>query len=210
MSSSDLLSNLPIIGDPAPAFQAESDKGTVNFPEYSRGHWCVLFAHPANFTSAWTMYASFMAMKERWLDARNTKVVALVNEPLRGNDWQEKVRRYLGIYLKAPVVEDTDFAISNLYGMASNRRNWGGYDRVFFLIDPQGIIRLIVNRPVPSIEQAIAELQRELDRLQNQASEQAPPPSASIPRTEWLHVLETTDSVGRPAYLRPKRNLILN
>lgn len=205
--STDLLSSLPSVGDPAPSFQVETERGPINFPEYSRGSWCVLFAHPANFTSAWTMYASFMAMKERWLNARNTKLLALVNEPVRQNDWQEKVRRYLGIYMKAPVIEDVDFSISNLYGMASNRRNWGGYDRVFFLIDPQGIIRVIVNRPLPSIERAISELQNELDRLQRPADFlHENPPRQPL---DWIQVAETPDVPGKPAYLRP-RDLILN
>ena len=68
-----MLSNhptLPKIGDYAPQFEVQTPKGLVRFPEFSKGYWCIFFAHPANFTSAWRMYSNFLAMKERWLNER--------------------------------------------------------------------------------------------------------------------------------------------
>src|SRR5690349_5085110 len=110
------VQKLPEVGDPAPAFEVQTSKGLVRFPGFSEGCWCIFFAHPANFTSAWAMFSAFLAMKERWLNERNTKVLALSNESLRpNNDWSDKARRFIGIYLKAPVIEDLDFSIARMY-----------------------------------------------------------------------------------------------
>lgn len=157
---------LPNIGDQAPGFEFDTPKGLTRFPDYCAGCWCIFFAHPANFTSAWRMYSTFLALKERWFNARNTKLLALSNEPVRQNDWSDKVRRYIGIYLKAPVIEDLDFSLANLYGMASGRRKQAGFDRLAIIIDPEGAIRLILHNPLPSIENAIIDLEHQLDLLQ--------------------------------------------
>ena len=204
------MSILPNVGDPAPLFHTSTQKGELLFPEFSTGCWCVFFAHPANFTSAWTMYSSYLALKERWFTDRNTKLLALSNEPLRqNNDWHGKMSRYIGIYWKAPIVEDPDFTISNLYGMASGRRHLPGFDRLIFIIDPQGIIRMIIQRPLPSIENAIIDLERELDRLQGVYIEPALP---VLEPHQLPSISETPDvprnSKPKPAYFsRKKLNL---
>jgi peroxiredoxin (alkyl hydroperoxide reductase subunit C) len=164
---SDNVIRLPQVGDVAPGFEAFSTKGRILFPQFCRNNWCILFAHPANFTSAWQMYSAFLTLKERWLSERNAKLIALSSESLRtSNAWSDTARRYLGIYLKTPVIEDLDFRISNLYGIASGRRPVQAFDRLAFIIDPAGIIRMIINRPLYNIESAILHIQQEFDQLQ--------------------------------------------
>jgi alkyl hydroperoxide reductase subunit AhpC len=201
MSSTQTL--LPQIGDKAPHFNVPSQKGDIEFPAYSAGQWCIFFAHPANFTSAWTMYSTFLAFKERWFDARNTKMVALTTQPIRHDDWSGKMRRYLGIYLGAPVIEDLDGSIAQQYGMASGRKRQPEHDRLAFIIDPEGIIRLILDNLEPSIEHAITQLERELDRLQNKTTTDL---VATVMDLSYEYVAEECDpSVGyayKPAYFR--------
>lgn len=197
---------LPQIGDFAPAFEVQTEKGLLQFPEYSQGCWCIFFAHPANFTSAWTMFSAFLAMKERWLNERNTKVLALTNETLRqNNQWADKARRFIGIYLRAPVIEDLDFHIAKLYGLASGRRPQQGCDRLALIIDPEGIVRLIIHRPLPNIESALLDIERELDRLQGKVSE-----NEADRQLEPYGVEELSDAMGRlykaePAYFSKKK-----
>jgi Peroxiredoxin len=199
---------LPQVGDPAPGFEVATEKGMVRFPEYSKGCWCIFFAHPANFTSAWTMFSAFLAMKERWLtEERNTKVLALANETLRPDqNWADKARRFIGIYLKAPVIEDLDFRIAKLYGLASGRRPQPGCDRLALVIDPEGIVRLIIHRPLPNIESALLDIERELDRLQGKAVE-----SDAQAQVSNIGVEEHSDAMGKvykpaPAYF-PRKEL---
>jgi peroxiredoxin (alkyl hydroperoxide reductase subunit C) len=199
-----LKQKLPIIGDIAPNFEVQTEKGLLQFPAYSEGCWCIFFAHPANFTSAWTMFSAFLAMKERWLNERNTKVLALANEPLRqNNQWADKARRFIGIYLKAPVIEDLDFRIAKMYGLASGRRPQPGCDRLALIIDPEGVVRMIIHRPLPNIESALLDIERELDRLQGKVQDETPP------ALEKIDVAELSDAVGHlykpdPAYFSRK------
>lgn len=156
------------------------------------------------------MYSTFLALKERWFNERNTKLLALVNEPIRQNDWSDKVRRYIGIYLKAPVIEDLDFDIANRYGMASGRRKLPGFDRLAFIIDPTGIIRLIIHNPLPSIETAVLDLENNLDRLQGKVdacTENAVPLRDNIPPDEQPDAAE--EYRLKPAYFG-KRKVNLN
>ncbi len=212
---SDHTIKLPQVGDLAPGFKAYSTKGAVRFPEYCRNCWCILFAHPANFTSAWEMYSAFLALKERWLDERNTKLIALSNEPLwQKGGWSNKARRYLGIYLKTPVIEDLDFRISSMYGIASGRRPVKSFDRLAFIIDPLGIIRMIISRPLPNIESSILAIQREFDHLQRNAlSGRIGPDLSSLPREPVKEVSDLPSPPRvwrmRPAYFRRSR-LLLN
>lgn len=196
------LPNLPQVGDPAPEFEFQTARGLLHFPEYSAGCWCVFFAHPANFTSAWTMFSTFLAKKERWLNDRNTKVLALSNESIRQNDWSDKARRFIGIYLKAPVLEDLDFRVARLYGLASGRRPQAGCERLAVVIDPEGIVRLIVNRPLPNIESALSDIESQLDHLQGLST--LPDP------LDILEAIEQSDATSkvyrpRPAYFSQKQ-----
>lgn len=206
---------LPQVGDRAPSFEVYSQKGVLHFPEYSSGCWCILFVHPANFTSAWTMYSTFLALKERWFNARNTKLIALSNEQLqRQNGWSEKVRRYIGIYLGAPVIEDLDCSIANQYGITTNRRKSDDNNRVAFIIDPEGIIRLILDDQQPSIEYAIINLEQALDRLQGKTTDPEPDNQPANPEVKhFFDVPEQSDKADqyklKPAYFR-KDNILPN
>lgn len=200
---------LPDIGDPAPQFEVETQKGLVRFPEFSRGYWCVFFAHPANFTSAWRMYSNFLSMKERWLHERNTKLLVIANEAVRQNDWSDIVKRYLGIFLKAPVIEDRDHQIAALYGLATGRKISPPNDRLLYIIDPEGIVRLILHRPLASIHTVIADLERALDRMQGKHVQEDQP---AIPQQllDTVEQLDKRDGLKpRPAYF-PRTKINLN
>jgi peroxiredoxin (alkyl hydroperoxide reductase subunit C) len=45
---------VPLIGEPAPEFTAETTNGIMNFPSDYKGKWVILFSHPADFTPVCT------------------------------------------------------------------------------------------------------------------------------------------------------------
>ena len=205
------MENFPQIGDPAPYFEVETTRGLIQFPDYSAGHWCILFAHPANFTTAWQMFSVFLSKKEGWLDERNTKVIGLTNVPFRQNDWTQKAQRYVGIYLKGPVIEDLNCRIAKLYGIASGRRPLPGCDRLALIVDPNGIIRLIIHRPLPNIEEALLEIEQKLEQLQGSPTPDQPSSASDATIFAPGGTIERPDSAGdiytvKPAYF-PRKNL---
>lgn len=40
---------MPLIGEKAPAFKANTTFGPISFPEDYRGRWVVFFSHPGDF-----------------------------------------------------------------------------------------------------------------------------------------------------------------
>lgn len=196
---------LPQIGDPAPAFEAETTRGSVRFPEYAEGKWCVIFAHPANFTSAWEMFSVFLSKKERWLDERHAKVIGLTNVPFRQNDWLHKTQRYVGIYLRGPVIEDLHCDIARLYGIASGRRPLPNCDRLALIIDPEGIIRLIIHRPLPNIEEALLEIERQFEEMSGYSAHDSAVNTPSGAHTEQKQdAAELQPHLLKPAYFNQR------
>lgn len=195
---------LPREGDPAPPFIAQTLKGTIHFPEDFRGSWCVFFCHPANFTNSWRMYSDYLKQKERWLQERNTRLLVLSNQTVCGDLWKDLVCRYLSLCLGAPIIEDTDNSIANLYGMSTGQQMSPPYHRLLYIIDPEGIIRLIVCRPLLSIQQSLTNIAEKLEQLQQQhtAAELKKNFPSNLVGTvdERLDIAESAQP-KRPAYL---------
>lgn len=204
---------LPKVGEIAPSFVAQTQKGTIHFPEDFRGSWCVFFCHPANFTSGWRMYSDYLAQKERWLQERNTRLLMLSNQTVAGELWKDVVSRYLSFHFKAPIIEDTNNGIADLYGMSPSQRIAPPNHRFLYIVDPEGVIRLIVCRPLPSMQQSLNHIASELERLQLSYSEAAenqttatPPPHHDLPEERLDEGIDRQKP--RPAYLRTlKTNL---
>lgn len=207
-------SELPQIGQLAPPFEALTNRGPIPFPaDFSDGQWCIFFAHPANFTGAWVMYSTFLALKEKYFNDRNCRLLGLCSEPIgpdSDSSWAEKVKRYVGIYLKAPVVEDLNRAISSKYGMVSGRRKTPGHDRVAFIIDPQGLIRGIIKSPF-TLQSVVHDLEKTLDKLQGLAKPEVAPPDPRflMQSQEKPDASPTAAYHPKPAYF-PKKELDLN
>ena len=69
--------SIPLIGENAPSFTAESTNGTINFPEDFGRYWKILFAHPRDFTPVCSSEILELAYIQREFDQLGAKLVVV-------------------------------------------------------------------------------------------------------------------------------------
>ena len=145
----------PLIGDSAPAFDAETTEGPIHFPKDYTGKWVILFSHPADFTPVCT--TEFIAFSQLVDECHklNTELIGLSVDSLSSHiAWlyaiQEQVRfRGLSnVKITFPLIADLSQTIARRYGMIHPKVNENKTIRAVFFIDPDGIIRTILYYPV--------------------------------------------------------------
>lgn len=159
---------MPKIGDPAPAFKAETTQGKINFPEDYKGKWTILFSHPADFTPVCTSeFMTFASMEEKFNKA-NCQLIGLSVDGLYSHiAWLRTIKEkieYKGlknIEVKFPLIEDITMDVSKKYGMIQEGESNTKAVRAVFFIDPKGIIRTIIYYPL-SLGRNFPELYRVL------------------------------------------------
>jgi len=71
------VTRLPLIGDKAPSFKAETTQGPLSFPDDFKGKWVVFFSHPADFTPVCTTEFMTFATMMPQLKALNCELMGL-------------------------------------------------------------------------------------------------------------------------------------
>ncbi|MDZ7739276.1 MAG: peroxiredoxin [Bacteroidales bacterium] len=162
---------MPKIGDKAPAFKAKSTQGEINFPEDYKGHWTILFSHPADFTPVCTSeFMTFASMEEQFEEA-DCKLIGLSVDGLFSHiAWLRTIKEkieYKGmknIEVKFPLIDDVSMNVANKFGMIQPGEAATQAVRAVFYIDPEGTIRTIIYYPL-SIGRNFDELYRVLIAL---------------------------------------------
>ena len=106
------------LGDVAPDFEAQTTEGPISFHDWIGDGWAVLFSHPKNFTPVCTTELGYMAGIKHEFDRRNVKIIGLsVDAVDRHADWAKDIEETQGHAPNYPLIGDSDFAVSKLYGM---------------------------------------------------------------------------------------------
>jgi alkyl hydroperoxide reductase subunit AhpC len=106
------------LGDEAPDFEADSTAGRLKFHEWLGDSWGVLFSHPRNFTPVCTTELGYMANVEPEFAKRGVKIIGLSVDPLENHaQWSKDIEETQGTAPNYPIIADSDFAVSKLYGM---------------------------------------------------------------------------------------------
>ncbi len=148
------VSRMPLIGDPAPAFEAVTTQGNIKFPEDYAGKWVILFSHPADFTPVCTTeFMTFATMAEEF-KALNTELVGLSVDSLYAHiAWLRKIQELewngmKNVEVKFPLIEDIRMEVAKKYGMIQPGQSNTQAVRAVFVIDPEGKIRTILYYPL--------------------------------------------------------------
>ena len=156
---------LPLIGDPAPEFEAVTTFGTLRLEDY-RGSWLVMFSHPADFTPVCT--TEFIAFTEIYeeLKKRNTELLGLSVDSVSSHiAWVRNIEEKLGIKIPFPIIADLTREIATRYGMIHPGESKTETVRCIFIIDPEGILRAMIYYPLTN-GRNMDEILRLLDAMQ--------------------------------------------
>ncbi len=145
----ETTTTMPLIGDTAPEFYAQTTNGPLHFPNDYAGKWIIFFSHPSDFTPVCT--SEFIRFQELLgqFNELNTDLVALSVGTIPSHlAWVHAISEMDGgTNITFPVIADMDAGIARAYGMIHDSASDTHAVRAVFVIDPHGIIRAILYYP---------------------------------------------------------------
>ncbi|MCK4628434.1 MAG: peroxiredoxin [Sedimentisphaerales bacterium] len=146
---------MPMIGEKAPSFEAETTQGPINFPEDFKGKWVVFFSHPADFTPVCTTEFMTFASMQKEFKALNTELLGLsIDSTFSHIAWLRTIKekiQYKGmkdVEVLFPVISDLTMEVSKKFGMLQPAASTTQAVRAVFIIDPKAIVRAILYYPL--------------------------------------------------------------
>ncbi|HZX11697.1 MAG TPA: peroxiredoxin [Acidobacteriota bacterium] len=156
---------IPLIGEKFPEMKVPTTHGIKNLPGDYEGKWLVLFSHPADFTPVCT--TEFVAFAKRYekFQELNTDLLGLSIDQLFSHiKWVQWIEDELDIPIPFPIIADDQGKIAAKLGMVHPGKGTNTV-RAVFIIDDNGIIRLILYYP-QEIGRNMDEVLRAVEALQ--------------------------------------------
>jgi peroxiredoxin (alkyl hydroperoxide reductase subunit C) len=151
----DETTRLPLIGEKAPSFKAETTQGPVNFPDDYKGKWVVFFSHPADFTPVCTTeFMTFASMAPEF-EKLNCKLLGLsIDSTYSHIAWLRTIKEKIeyngmkSVEVNFPVISDLKMDVSRAFGMLQPAASTTQAVRAVFIIDPEAKVRAILYYPL--------------------------------------------------------------
>jgi len=173
------------LGDTAPDFEAETTEGRIKFHDWIGDKWAVLFSHPKDFTPVCTTELGYLAKIKPEFDKRNVKIIGLSVDPVdRHAGWAADIKETQGHAPNYPMIGDTDYNVSKLYGMLPAAVSGDPAKRTpadnqtvrnVFVIGPDKKVKLILVYPMTT-GRNFDEVLRVIDSLQMTAKHKVATP----------------------------------
>ena len=174
------------LGDTAPDFEADTTEGRISFHDWIGDSWAVLFSHPRDFTPVCTTELGYMASIKPEFDRRGVKIVGLsVDQTTRHEEWARDIEETQGTAPNYPIIGDSEFVVSKLYGMLPASTSGDPLVRTpadnqtvrnVFVIGPDKKIKLILIYPMTT-GRNFDEVLRVIDSLQLTANHKVATPA---------------------------------
>ncbi len=179
-----IVQNCPKIGDPFPELVVQTTRGEIRLPQDYQGKWFVFFSHPGDFTPVCTSeYVAFQNLSAEF-EKLNAKLIGLsVDQVFAHLKWLEWIEHTLGVVITFPLIADPMGRIATALGMIRAEED-SRTVRSTFIVDDQGIIRLILTYP-SEVGRNIYEILRALQALQVASQNKAATP-ANWPNNELI------------------------
>jgi thioredoxin-dependent peroxiredoxin len=197
------------LGDVAPDFEADTTEGRIKFHDWIGDSWAVLFSHPKDFTPVCTTELGYMAKIKPDFDARGVKIIGLSVDKLDNHEkWAKDIEETQGVAPNYPIISDTDFNVSKLYGMlaADTSGDVAGRTpadnqtvRNVFVIAPDKTLRLILVYPMTT-GRNFDEVLRVIDSLQLTANHKVATPANWKPGEKVIIAGSVSNDQAKEAY----------
>ncbi len=154
------------LGDVAPDFTADTTKGKINYHDYLKDSWGLLFSHPADFTPVCTTELGRTSQLMSAFKQRNVKVMALSVDPVNQHfSWINDINETQNTEVDFPLIADENREIAELYGMIHPKADNTMTVRSVFVIGPDKKIKLMLTYPAAT-GRNFDEILRVIDSLQ--------------------------------------------
>jgi peroxiredoxin (alkyl hydroperoxide reductase subunit C) len=111
-------SRIPLIGEEAPSFRANSTKGVINFPKDFRTSWKLIVSHPQDFTPVCSSELLELAAMQDEFRKLDVDIIVISTDTLYQHynwiEWMEKIayKDREPVKIDFPLVEDINTKIS--------------------------------------------------------------------------------------------------
>jgi thioredoxin-dependent peroxiredoxin len=173
------------LGETGPDFQAETTEGPISFHDWIGDSWAILFSHPKDFTPVCTTELGYMAKLKPEFDRRNVKVIGLSVDAVEDHErWAADIEATQGQAPNYPIIGDSDYKVSKLYGMLPAGANGDHRARTpadnqtvrnVFVIGPDKKVKLVLVYPMTT-GRNFDEVLRVIDSLQLTANHRVSTP----------------------------------
>jgi len=197
------------LGETAPDFDAQTTEGPIRFHDWMGDSWTVLFSHPRNFTPVCTTELGYMASIEPEFAKRGVKIIGLSVDPIENHEkWAQDIEETQGTALNYPLIGDSDFNVSKLYGMLPADTEGDPTARTpannqtvrnVFVIGPDKAVKLILIYPMTT-GRNFDEVLRVIDSLQLSAKHKVATPVNWKPGENVIIAGSVSDEEAREKY----------
>ena len=162
---------IPLIGEPAPAFTAETTTGTLTFPSSLGNKWKIIFSHPQDYTPVCSSELLELANMQKDFEDLNVKIVVVSTDKLDTHvQWVKsleelKYKNRETQKIKFPLVDDNNKVVAKLYGMIHPSTNSSQSVRGVYIIDDNNIVQYISFYPM-NVGRNLDEIKRTVIALQ--------------------------------------------
>nr|MCH9735326.1 peroxiredoxin [Actinomycetes bacterium] len=163
------------IGSIAPDFEADTTQGRITFHDWIGDSWAVLFSHPKDFTPVCTTELGYMAKIGPEFERRGVKIIGLSVDAINDHEaWANDIEETQGARPNYPIIGDSDFTVSKLYGMLPANTSGDPKTRTpadnqtvrnVFVVGPDKLVKLILIYPMTT-GRNFDEVLRVIDSLQ--------------------------------------------
>jgi peroxiredoxin (alkyl hydroperoxide reductase subunit C) len=146
---------MPLIGEKAPEFKAETTQGPITFPDDYQGKWVVFFSHPADFTPVCTTeFMTFATMADEFRELNCELLGLSIDSTYSHIAWLRTIKEkiaYKGmtdVEVRFPVISDLTMEVAKAFGMLQPEASTTQAVRAVFIIDPEATVRAILYYPL--------------------------------------------------------------